>query len=82
MQIRRRDASKQTRNLSRAQDVEMPARLTIRACAAGEARLMKQGWPEFGMLTISGKTQPAPGPGVEFVQKPFRPGACRSNSEP
>ena len=63
MQIRRRDASKQTRNLSRAQDVEMPARLTIRACAAGEARLMKQGWPEFGMLTISGKTQPAPGPG-------------------
>jgi hypothetical protein len=37
-------------------------------------QLVKQGWPEVGVLVISGKTQPGPRDlpnGVEFVLKPF-----------
>jgi two-component system, response regulator PdtaR len=55
-------------------DVDMPGSLN----GFEFARLVKQGWPEVGVLAISGKTQPAPGDlpdGVEFVEKPFRPGA-------
>jgi two-component system, response regulator PdtaR len=53
-------------------DVDMPGSLN----GFEFARLVKQGWPEVGVLTISGKAQPAPGDlpeGVEFVRKPFRP---------
>jgi two-component system, response regulator PdtaR len=55
-------------------DVDMPGSLN----GFEFARLVKQGWPEVGVLAISGKTQPAPGDlpqGVEFVQKPVRPAA-------
>ena len=55
-------------------DVDMPGSLN----GFEFARLVKQGWPEVGVLTISGKTRPTPGDlpeGVEFVQKPFRPQA-------
>jgi CheY-like chemotaxis protein len=55
-------------------DVDMPGSLN----GFEFARLVKQGWPEVGVLTISGKEQPTPGDlpdGVEFVQKPFRPQA-------
>jgi CheY-like chemotaxis protein len=52
-------------------DVDMPGSLN----GFEFARLVKQGWPEVGVLTISGKTHPAPGDlpqGVAFVQKPIR----------
>jgi len=55
-------------------DVDMPGSLN----GFEFSRLVKQGWPEVGVLVISGKTQPGPGdlpPGVEFVQKPIRPAA-------
>ena len=55
-------------------DVDMPDSLN----GFEFSRLVKQGWPEVGVLVISGKTQPGPGdlpPGVEFVQKPIRPAA-------
>jgi two-component system, response regulator PdtaR len=69
-----RDASKQIRILAVLTDVDMPGSLN----GFEFARLVKQGWPEVGVLAISGKTQPAPGDlpeGVEFVQKPVRPAA-------
>jgi CheY-like chemotaxis protein len=55
-------------------DVDMPGSLS----GFEFARLVKQGWPEVGVLTISGKARPIPGDlpeGVAFVQKPFRPQA-------
>src|SRR3954466_1498214 len=55
-------------------DVDMPGSLN----GFEFARLVKQGWPEVGVLAISGKRQPAPGDlpaGVEFVQKPIRSAA-------
>ena len=55
-------------------DVDMPGSLN----GFEFARLVKQGWPEVGVLVISGKTQPGPGdlpPGTGFVQKPIRPAA-------
>jgi two-component system, response regulator PdtaR len=55
-------------------DVDMPGSLN----GFEFARLVKQGWPEVGVLVISGKTQPGPGdlpPGVGFVHKPIRPAA-------
>jgi CheY-like chemotaxis protein len=55
-------------------DVNMPGSLN----GFEFAKLVKQGWPEVGVLVISGKTQPGPRdlpPGVAFVQKPIRPAA-------
>jgi two-component system, response regulator PdtaR len=55
-------------------DVDMPGSLN----GFEFARLVKQGWPEVGVLTISGKALPTPGDlpdRVEFVRKPFRPQA-------
>ena len=55
-------------------DVDMPGSLN----GFKFSRLVKQGWPEVGVLVISGKTQPGPGdlpPGVGFIQKPIRPAA-------
>ncbi|NBJ11048.1 response regulator [Microvirga arsenatis] len=40
------------------------------------ARLVRQGWPEVGVLVISGKTGPGPGdlpPNAAFLHKPVRP---------
>ncbi|QRM30174.1 response regulator [Microvirga sp. VF16] len=40
------------------------------------ARLVRQGWPEVGVLVISGKTGPGPGdlpPNTDFLHKPIRP---------
>jgi CheY-like chemotaxis protein len=40
------------------------------------ARLVRQGWPEVGVLVISGKTGPGPGdlpPNVDFLHKPILP---------
>lgn len=51
-------------------DVDMPGSLN----GFEFARLVKQGWPAVGVLTISGKTHPASGDlpqGVAFVQKPI-----------
>jgi DNA-binding NarL/FixJ family response regulator len=48
-------------------DVDMPGSLN----GFEFARLVKQGWPEVGVLTISGKARPRLGDlpeGVEFVQ--------------
>ncbi len=42
------------------------------------ARLVRQGWPEVGVLVISGKTGPGPGdlpPDASFLHKPVRPAA-------
>jgi CheY-like chemotaxis protein len=42
------------------------------------ARLVKQGWPEVGIIVISGKTEPGPGDlpeGAGFAPKPLRPTA-------
>jgi len=42
------------------------------------ARLVRQGWPEVGILVISGKVAPQPGDlpeGTHFLQKPIRPDA-------
>jgi two-component system, response regulator PdtaR len=55
-------------------DVNMPGSLN----GFEFAQLIKQGWPEVGVLVISGKTQPGPRDlpvGVEFVLKPVRPAA-------
>jgi DNA-binding response OmpR family regulator len=55
-------------------DVDMPGSLD----GFEFSRLVKQGWPEVGVLVISGKTQPGPGdlpPAVGFIQKPIRPAA-------
>jgi two-component system, response regulator PdtaR len=55
-------------------DVNMPGSLN----GFEFAQLVKQGWPEVGVLVISGKTQPGPRDlpvGVEFVLKPVRPAA-------
>jgi CheY-like chemotaxis protein len=40
------------------------------------ARLVHQGWPDVGVLVISGKVAPKPGDlpvGAHFLQKPIRP---------
>ena len=40
------------------------------------ARLVRQGWPEVGVLVISGKTGPGPGdlpPNAAFLHKPILP---------
>jgi len=40
------------------------------------ARLVRQGWPEVGVLVISGKTGPNPGdlpPNAAFLHKPILP---------
>lgn len=40
------------------------------------ARLVRQGWPEVGVLVISGKTGPGPGdlpPHTAFLHKPILP---------
>ncbi len=40
------------------------------------ARLVRQGWPEVGVLVISGKTGPGPGdlpPNADFLHKPILP---------
>src|SRR5215213_7408821 len=53
-------------------DVDMPGSLN----GFEFARLIKQGWPELGVLVISGKTAPGPRDlpeGVAFVPKPIRP---------
>jgi CheY-like chemotaxis protein len=42
------------------------------------ARLVRQGWPDVGILVISGKVAPRPGDlpeGVHFLQKPIHPDA-------
>lgn len=55
-------------------DVDMPGSLD----GFEFARLVKQGWPEVGMLVISGKTAPKAGDLPEkaaFLQKPVRPDA-------
>jgi CheY-like chemotaxis protein len=42
------------------------------------ARLVRQGWPEVGVVVISGKVAPRPGDlpeGAHFLQKPIRPDA-------
>ncbi|HZW47788.1 MAG TPA: response regulator [Microvirga sp.] len=42
------------------------------------ARLVRQGWPDVGVLVISGKVAPKPGDlpeGTHFLQKPIRPDA-------
>lgn len=41
------------------------------------ARLVRQGWPDVGVLVISGKVAPKPGDlpdGTHFLQKPVMPG--------
>src|SRR5215217_2723216 len=53
-------------------DVDMPGSLN----AFEFARLINQGWPELGVLVISGKTAPGPRDlpeGVACVPKPIRP---------
>ncbi|WP_046869262.1 response regulator [Microvirga massiliensis] len=53
-------------------DVDMPGSLD----GFEFARLVRQGWPEVGVLVISGKMTPRPGdlpPGTAFVAKPVRP---------
>jgi len=55
-------------------DVDMPGSLN----GFEFARLVKQGWPEVGVLVISGKTAPLQGDlpaGAVFVGKPIRPAA-------
>ena len=55
-------------------DVDMPGSLD----GFEFARLVRQGWPEVGVLVISGKTAPEPGDlpaGTAFVAKPVRPAA-------
>ena len=55
-------------------DVDMPGSLD----GFEFSRLVKQGWPEVGVLVISGKTAPRPGDlpdGATFLHKPVRPGA-------
>jgi two-component system, response regulator PdtaR len=55
-------------------DVDMPGSID----GFEFARLVRQGWPEIGLLVISGKTSPQAGDlpeGAVFVQKPVRPQA-------
>ena len=55
-------------------DVDMPGSLD----GFEFARLVAQGWPEVGVLVISGKTAPAPGDiprTAMFAPKPLRPAA-------
>ncbi len=55
-------------------DVDMPGSLD----GFEFARLVAQGWPEVGVLVISGKTAPGPGDmpkGAVFAAKPLRPDA-------
>ena len=55
-------------------DVDMPGSLD----GFEFARLVAQGWPEVGVLVISGKTAPSPGdlpPTAMFAAKPLRPAA-------
>ncbi|WP_414476252.1 response regulator [Microvirga sp. M2] len=55
-------------------DVDMPGSLD----GFEFARLVAQGWPEVGVLVISGKTFPAEGdmpPTATFIPKPIRPAA-------
>ena len=55
-------------------DVDMPGSLD----GFEFARLVAQGWPEVGVLVISGKTAPSPGdmpPTALFAGKPLRPAA-------
>jgi CheY-like chemotaxis protein len=55
-------------------DVDMPGSLD----GFEFARLVKQGWPEVGVIVISGKTAPGPGDlpeGAAFAPKPLRPAA-------
>jgi CheY-like chemotaxis protein len=53
-------------------DVDMPGSID----GFEFARLVAQGWPEVGVLVISGKTAPTPGdmpPNAVFAPKPVRP---------
>lgn len=55
-------------------DVDMPGSID----GFEFARLVAQGWPEVGVLVISGKTAPSPGdlpPTAMFAAKPLRPAA-------
>jgi two-component system, response regulator PdtaR len=55
-------------------DVDMPGSLD----GFEFARLVHQGWPQVGVLVISGKTAPEPGdlpPSALFAAKPIRPAA-------
>jgi CheY-like chemotaxis protein len=55
-------------------DVDMPGSID----GFEFARLVRQGWPEVGVLVISGKTAPGPGDlphGTTFIHKPVRPDA-------
>jgi len=55
-------------------DVAMPGSLN----GFEFARLVAQGWPEVGVLVVSGKAPPKEGdlpPGAMFVQKPVSAGA-------
>ncbi len=55
-------------------DVDMPGSLN----GFEFARLVAQGWPEVGVLVISGKAFPNPGdlpPSAVFIAKPVRPAA-------
>jgi two-component system, response regulator PdtaR len=55
-------------------DVDMPGSID----GLEFARLVRQGWPEVGVLVISGKTAPGPGElplGADFLHKPVRPAA-------
>ncbi|WP_262297493.1 response regulator [Microvirga sesbaniae] len=53
-------------------DVDMPGSID----GFEFARLVRQGWPEVGVLVISGKTAPEPGdlpPNATFLHKPIMP---------
>ena len=53
-------------------DVDMPGSMD----GFEFARLVRQGWPEVGVLVISGKTGPGPGdlpPNATFLHKPIMP---------
>jgi CheY-like chemotaxis protein len=53
-------------------DVDMPGSID----GFEFARLVRQGWPEVGVLVISGKTGPDPGdlpPNATFLHKPILP---------
>lgn len=61
-------------------DVDMPGSLD----GFEFARLVRQGWPEVGVLVISGKTEPGPGdlpPRTVFAPKPVRPAALVAQIE-
>lgn len=55
-------------------DVDMPGSMN----GFEFARLVAQGWPELGVLVISGKAAPQPGdlpPNSRFLAKPYSPDA-------